>query len=150
MGSKHTLWGMLGVAAFGAPSVAHHNAGVVYDLTQVRTVEGKVTRFELGNPHVRIYFTRSDGVGAEGAEWMAEGGSRTVLLRRGWTTDMLKPGDTVTIVSHPAREAINAIHMEQLTLPDGRTIWAEDVPAPDKVQALISRRPAGTAAPSQE
>ena len=144
MGSKLSVLAALATLAICAPSSAHHNPGVIFDLAQVVTVEGVVTRFNPGNPHVRIYFTRTDGVGPEGQEWMAEGGSRTVLLRRDWTQDMLKAGDAVTIVGHAARDAADpVVHMERLTLPDGRTVWAEDLPPPEALRALLERRVAG-------
>jgi hypothetical protein len=126
--------------AIGATAAAHHNPAVLYDLTRIVKVEGTVTRFNPGNPHVRIYFTRTDDPSTAGQEWMAEGGSRTVLMRRGWTPDMLQPGDTVIIEGHPAREGTNIVHMERVTLPDGRSVWAEDVPAPDKIRELMDRR----------
>jgi hypothetical protein len=132
----------------GAPSAGHHNPAVLYDVTQQVTVQGKVTRFNPGNPHVRIYFTRIDGVGAEGAEWMAEGGSRTVLLRRDWNVDTVKPGDVITLMGHPAREQKNILHIERIVLADGRSLWAEDIPAPEAIEEMVERQ--GIGAGSEE
>src|SRR5262249_11924976 len=95
---------LAGIAAFAVagalPAIAHHSAALIYDLEKQVTIEGVVTRFELGNPHVRIYFTPKD----KQAEWMAEGGSRTVLLRHGWTDDRLKSGDHIVILGNPSRD----------------------------------------------
>jgi hypothetical protein len=124
----------------GASSGAHHNPAALYDVTQEVTVRGTVTRFNPGNPHVRIFFTRLDGVGDEGAEWMAEGGSRTVLLRRDWTVDTVKPGDVITLTGHPAREQRNIMHFERIVLPDGRSLWGEDVPAPETIGEMAERQ----------
>jgi hypothetical protein len=33
--------------------------------------------------------------------------------------------------------------MERLTLPDGRSVWAEDLPPPEAMRALLERRVAG-------
>lgn len=141
MRTKLATWVLTIAAAAigGAAAEAHHSAGVIFDLTQTISVEGVVSRFNLGNPHLRIYFTVTD----DPREWMAEGGSRTVLLRRDWTADMLKPGDAITIVGHPARDGSSLVHVERLTLPDGRTLWAEDLPPPEAIDGLIRRRPAG-------
>src|SRR5262249_23801429 len=118
------------VGALPSPAGAHHSAALIYDLEKQVTMEGVVTRFELGNPHVRIYFTPTD----KQAEWMAEGGSRTVLLRHGWTDEQLKSGDHIVIVCNPSRNGSNAVHVLQITLPDGRQIGAEDL-TPDAFEA---------------
>ena len=140
----------LSAVLVGATSDAHHNPGVLYDMTQKVTVRGTVTRFSPGNPHVRIFFTRLDGVGDEGAEWMAEGGSRTVLLRRDWTLDTVKPGDVITLTGHPAREQRNIMHFERIVLPDGRSLWGEDVPAPEAIDEVAVRQGLSSAAPSSD
>jgi hypothetical protein len=128
------------VAAAGAfaalAASAHHAAAVLFLLDQEVEVEGVVTRFNLGNPHVRVYFRMT----GDEQEWMAEGGSRTVLLRNGWSEDMLKPGDTVKIVGHPSRDGSAIMHMEYLHMPDGRALWSEDVPPPDQLEQMRRRR----------
>ncbi len=81
-------------AAFALVSAAeaHHSAAVFYQVDKEITVEGVVTSYTLGNPHARIYMTVK-GPNGKDQEWLAEGGSRTVLLRNGWTGDEVKPGD---------------------------------------------------------
>ena len=107
-------------------AAAHHSPAMLYDLTREITVEGVVTEYQLGNPHMRIYFD-VDNQGTK-EKWLAEGGSRTRLLRAGWTGDELKPGDRVIIRGHPARDASSKlVHMEYLTLPDGTERFAEDI-----------------------
>ncbi len=110
-----------------APVTAHHSPAMLYDLSQEIIVTGVVTRYVLGNPHIRIYLD-VDNEGATEA-WLAEGGSRTRLVRVGWTGDEVAPGDEVTIRGHPTRDGSNVVHMEYLTLPDGRELFAEDIRA---------------------
>ena len=87
---------------------------------------GVVTEFQLGNPHMRIYFDVDNNGTIE--KWLAEGGSRTQLMRVGWKEDEVKPGDKVTVRGHPPRDASqHLIHMEYLTLPDGTERFAEDI-----------------------
>jgi hypothetical protein len=80
-----------------------------------------------GNLHAaRLYL----GVDNQGTieKWLAEGGSRTQLMRVGWTGEEVKPGDKVTVRGHPPRDAsAKLIHMEYLTLPDGTERFAEDI-----------------------
>ena len=67
----------------------------------------------------------------------AEGGSRTQLMRVGWTGNEVKPGDKVTVRGHPPRDASSKlIHMEYLTLPDGTERFTEDI----KYGEFIERR----------
>jgi hypothetical protein len=105
---------------------AHHSAAVLYVLDQERTIEGVVKEFRLGNPHARIYLTVK-GEDGEDQAWMAEGGSRTVLLRKGWTGNEVKPGDYVKIVGHPSRDGSFLLHWQTLHLADGAELFGEDL-----------------------
>jgi phenylpropionate dioxygenase-like ring-hydroxylating dioxygenase large terminal subunit len=116
---------------------AHHNPAMLYDLSKEISVSGTVTEFNMGNPHIRVYFdVETNGTTVQ---WMAEGGSRTVLLRKGWSGDELKPGDLITVRGHPTRDGSNVVHMEYLTLPDGTEKFAEDIDR-DALEDLPRRR----------
>jgi hypothetical protein len=104
---------------------AHHSPAMLYDLTMEITVEGIVTEYQLGNPHMRIYFDVDNNGTIE--KWLAEGGSRTQLLRVGWTGTELAIGDKVIIRGHPSRDGSKLVHMEYLTLPDGTERFTEDL-----------------------
>jgi len=103
---------------------AHHSPAMLYDLTMEVTVQGTVTEYQLGNPHIRIYFDVDNNGTIE--KWMAEGGSRTQLIRKGWTGKEVAPGDKISVRGHPTRDGSKVVHMEYLILPDGREIFAED------------------------
>ena len=121
-------WVLLVATAFVplAHVAAHHSPAMLYDLTMETTVSGVVTEYQLGNPHMRIYFDVDNNGTIE--KWLAEGGSRTQLMRVGWTGEELKPGDKITVRGHPPRDASQKlIHMEYLTLPDGTERFAEDI-----------------------
>ncbi len=105
---------------------AHHSPAMLYDLSMEITVTGVVTQYELGNPHMRIYLDVDNQGVTE--KWLAEGGSRTQLMRVGWTGEEVKPGDKISVRGHPPRDAArHLIHMEYLTLPDGTERFAEDI-----------------------
>ena len=127
------------VLVFSSQASAHHAAAVLYHLDQQVTVEGVVTEFRLGNPHARIYMTVRNANGEE-SQWMAEGGSRTVLTRNGWTGDELHVGDAVTIIGNPSRNGSRVIHWEKVVLPDGTERWGEDVPEDSVLEGLRQRR----------
>ncbi|HXS78719.1 MAG TPA: DUF6152 family protein [Gammaproteobacteria bacterium] len=105
---------------------AHHSPAMLYDLTREISVTGVVTEYQLGNPHMRIYLDVDNNGTVE--KWLAEGGSKTQLMRVGWTGNEVKPGDKVTVRGHPPRDASqHLIHMEHLVLPDGTERFAEDI-----------------------
>jgi hypothetical protein len=108
-----------------AQVAAHHSPAMLYDLSKEIRVEGVVTEYQLGNPHMRIYLEVDNQGTTE--KWLAEGGSRTQLLRVGWTGEELKPGDKVVVRGHPSRDGSKLVHMEYLTLPDGTERFAEDI-----------------------
>ena len=122
---------------FTAPAVAHHSAALLYDPSRSVIVEGAVSEFSIGNPHMRIILNVTDTGGGE-STWLAEGGSRIVLLRSGWTENELKPGDRITIEGNPSRDNSNKVHILYLTLPDGRRLWGEDAIEPSLLERLRS------------
>ncbi|HMB73785.1 MAG TPA: DUF6152 family protein [Gammaproteobacteria bacterium] len=112
-------------SAIAGLAFAHHSPAMLYDLSQEIEVEGTVTRYVLGNPHLRIFFdVEQDG---ETVQWMAEGGSRTVLLRAGWDGTEVEPGDRIAVRGHPTRDGSPVVHMEFLILPDGTEKFGEDL-----------------------
>lgn len=125
-------------AALTLPVFAHHAAAVYYDISQEVTMSGTVTEFRMGNPHARIYFEVVAEDGAK-AQWMAEGGSRTVMLRRGWTGEEVKVGDTITLHGHPSRSGENFMHMTNVDLADGTSKFAEDTD-PTQINRLLENR----------
>jgi hypothetical protein len=116
---------LVGLLAPLAQATAHHSAATLYDLSKHVTMQGVVTEFQLGNPHLRIYFDVDNQGKTE--KWMAEGGSRTVLLRKGWTGMEVKPGDKVGFRGNPSRDGSNVMHLEYLILPGGTEKYAEDI-----------------------
>lgn len=135
---KRTLPMLLSLAVCGG-AFAHHSAAVFYKMDEEITLTGTVTEFRMGNPHLRVYFDRVNENG-ETEKWMAEGGSRTVLLRHNWTGDEIKPGDVITMTGNPSRdENSNIVHVRDIVLADGREMFAEDL-NPDNTQRLLEER----------
>lgn len=122
-------------ALLPATTVAHHNAASHYLLDQKITVNGVVTEFRLINPHARIYFevTTDDG---EVQKWLGEGNASSVLRRRGWTDDHLKPGDVISITGSPARDGGHKIDWESIVLEDGTELRGGNTKAGELEQQL--------------
>ena len=132
------LLGALAAVAVMPLAQAHHSAAVFYFVDKEITVEGVVKSYTLGNPHARIYMTVK-GPNGEDQAWMAEGGSRTVLLRNGWTGDEVKPGDRIKIIGNPSRDGSFVVHWQKLVLPDGKELWGEDTPTDSELEQLRHR-----------
>jgi hypothetical protein len=109
------------VGALGLTARAHHSAAVYYLLDQEIAVEGVVERFTFRNPHCHV-FLAVHGADGRVQPWMAEGGSQTVLQRRGWTGRELRPGDVVKVIGHPARDGSHALRWTELHFTDGRDV----------------------------
>ena len=114
---------------------AHHNAASHYLLDQKITVTGVVTEFRLINPHARIYFDVTTDEG-ELQKWLGEGNASSVLKRRGWTDDYLKPGDVIEITGSPARDGGNKIDWERIVKEDGTELRGGNTKAGELEQQL--------------
>ena len=101
-------------------AAAHHSvAAVELDKTAIAT--GTVKVFEWTNPHAWIWVEVPDGKG--GSQDMGfECASLTMLRRGGWTRDMLKPGDKVTVSYHPLRDGKTGGMFVDAEFADGSTI----------------------------
>jgi hypothetical protein len=88
---------VVAVAIFGvcAPTFAHHGNSA-YDEKHPITIMGTVTGFIWANPHCQIYLDVKDK-GGKVAHWGIESMSPGVLIREGWNSNMLNPGEMVTV-----------------------------------------------------
>ncbi|HEY6507048.1 MAG TPA: DUF6152 family protein, partial [Vicinamibacterales bacterium] len=72
------------------------------------------------NPHTWIEVLVPDQSKKE-VLWGVELTSPTYLVRAGWKSNLIKPGDKVTVVVNPVRSGEPAGIFVSLTLADGRT-----------------------------
>jgi len=93
---------LAGLLLAAAPTWAHHAFAAEFDSTKKIKLRGKVTKMEWINPHTWIHI---EVINAEGKpeEWMVEGGTPNVLLRRGFTKNSLEVGTEVIVDGNLAK-----------------------------------------------
>jgi len=111
------------LAVGAVPALAHHSFAAEYDSTKPITLKGSVTKMEWQNPHARFYVDVTDEAGKV-TNWELELGSPNGLMRRGWTRNSLKPGDTVIVEGYLAKDGSKLANARNVTLGDGRKIFA--------------------------
>lgn len=105
----------------GAPLFAHHGTGVSYVPDKVVTLKGVVTDWIWSNPHCGILFDVTDDAGNV-VHWGAELGNPHALSGNGFSADVMKSGDKITITGHPSKFGAPRLDFVSITLPDGRLI----------------------------
>ena len=108
---------------------AHHAFAAEFDREQPMTVTGTVTKVEWTNPHIWVYV---DVKGSDGTvtNWGFQGGPPSYLTRVGWSRNDLKVGDTIHVEGFRAKDGSNHAVGRQITLPDGRKVFALQIEGP--------------------
>jgi hypothetical protein len=117
------LAGGLGLLVAVLPAVAHHAFVAQYDASKSMTLHGVVTKVEWTNPHARFYVDVKDKSGNV-ANWNLELASPNALRRLGWTRDVLKVGDEISVLVAPAKDGTKMANARTVTLADGRKMVA--------------------------
>ena len=115
------LLGAAALACIAAAAQAHHSFAVFFDASKDIKITGKVTEFRFTNPHGLIVL---DVTGPDGKvePWRAETNAPVVLVRRGWTRDILKIGETITIEGWPSRDGKHYVRLQRAFDANGKPI----------------------------
>jgi DNA/RNA endonuclease YhcR with UshA esterase domain len=100
---------------------AHHSFAAFFDPDKTVTVKGIVTSYHFTNPHGLIAIDVK-GAGGQVEHWRAETNAPVVLMRRGWTRETLKPGETVTLSGWASRDGKPYLRLRQANRADGSVI----------------------------
>lgn len=101
------------------PSVWAHHGLARFDTSHIVEMRGVVTAFQWINPHAYVYADLADDHGNV-ANWMLECGSLGMLSRFGWSPNVLKPGDRVTVRGFVAKDHSPYMSLQKIALPDGK------------------------------
>lgn len=116
-----------GVFAGANLAGAHHGTSV-FDHGRPIVVSGVVREFRWTSPHAWILVDASPGAPAAAAasaardrepgQWAFEAASITVMVRNGWKSSSLHPGDHVTVTAAPRRDGSHSGELLSVTLAD--------------------------------
>jgi hypothetical protein len=107
-----------------APAVAHHSFAAEFDRSIPVNVTGTVTKVEWANPHARFYVDAKDEATGAIVNWDFELASPNGLMRRGWTRNSMKLGDTVTVTGYRAKNNPHVGNASTVTLASGKKLFA--------------------------
>ncbi|PWU02004.1 MAG: hypothetical protein C5B51_21735 [Terriglobia bacterium] len=87
--------------------LAHHGTAG-YNTKDPVMVDGVVTDFQFVNPHCVVSLNAKDAKG-EDQKWQGELTSPNHLLRAGWNSHSIKPGDKITITGWRSTSGANSM-----------------------------------------
>ena len=107
--------------AVAAASVSAHHSFAAFNMTEEKTITGKVKTVEWTNPHIWIWVDVPNANGGTDT-YGFEGMSPNFLERRGWKRTTLEAGDTVTITFRPLVDGKNGGMFTTGTMADGTVL----------------------------
>lgn len=109
------------VATSGA--VFAHHSFAMFDQENPIELEGIVQEFKFTSPHTFIILVVKQQDGSSQA-WSLEGGAPSALVRDGWSSKTIKPGDELKMTIEPLRSGApgGAWNVGRTKFKDGRPI----------------------------
>ncbi len=129
---ERAIWALLGAAGLLTASAAHahHAFATEFSVDHPVSLQGKVTKVELINPHSWIHLEVVDENG-ETVTWMIEGGSPNALVRRGITKASIPIGSELIVTGYQARDGSNRAVGRNITFSDGRALFFQGTAVPE-------------------
>jgi hypothetical protein len=115
-----TFAAFAGLLIVSIPLFAHHGAAS-FDTSKKLTVKGTVVEWFWANPHC---FLRFDVKGEDGqtVQWVVETQSGPNITPLGYTKQIFKPGDEVTVTLTPVRNGKPLGRLLSVVLPNGKKL----------------------------
>lgn len=99
---------------------AHHSMEG-FDRAKNVTLTGTVKQFKWANPHSWIELEVTNDKG-QLETWNIEMTAPFILVKAGWKSTSLKPGDKVTVVGHPQKTGEPGALFVSVTTAEGQTL----------------------------
>lgn len=114
---------VIAVGLWTAVSVwAHHAFAAEFDINKPIKLQGTVTKMDWINPHSWIHLQVKNPDGTV-TNWMVEGGSPNILLRRGFTKKSLEIGTEIVVEGYRAKSGENRANGANITFKDGKRLF---------------------------
>jgi hypothetical protein len=113
-------WALFAVMAVSVPLFAHHG-NASFDVGKKLELKGTVTEWIWANPHCWLKFDVKDDSGKV-VNWVAETSNAADMVERGWSKQIFKPGDQVTVSIEPVKTGKPVGRVLTVLLPNGRTL----------------------------
>ena len=98
---------------------AHHSFAAAYNMSESITITGTIVNVRLTNPH-SFFFLDVQNENGEVERWSFEAGTPSGMIRNGYSPQVIKEGDVVTITGFHARDPeANAGMLRELVTEDG-------------------------------
>jgi hypothetical protein len=110
------------VLLMAAPIWAHHAFAAEFDEKRPIKLQGRVTKWELVNPHSWIHLDVKSPDGTV-TPWMIEGGSPNSLFRNGFDKTSLPEGTEILVEGYQAKDGENRAVGANLKFTDGRRLF---------------------------
>ncbi len=101
-----------------APAGAHHSFAAAYNLDNAISIKGKIVSVRLTNPHSHFFIDVANEDGTV-SHWKFEAGTPSGMLRNGYSPQVIKQGDEVTINGFRARDDSDNGMLRELITSDG-------------------------------
>ena len=96
---------MLVASIASAPAVGHHSFAAAYDTSADGAIEitGRIVDIRLTNPHSFFFLDVEDDNG-DVVRWSFEAGTPGGMIRNGFSSELIRVGDVVTITGFRAHD----------------------------------------------
>jgi hypothetical protein len=114
------VWALFAVLLVSVPLFAHHG-NAAFDVGKKLTMKGTVTQWVWANPHCWLKFDVKDDSG-KAVNWVAETSNAADMVERGWSKQLFKPGDQVSVTLEPVKNGKPVGRVLTVLLPNGQTM----------------------------
>lgn len=106
------------VWACSLPALAHHSFAAAYNMQNPIEIVGSIVEVRLTNPHSH-FFLDVEGEDGSVSRWKIEAGTPSGMIRNGYSSELIKTGDIVTIKGFRARDGSDNGMLTELITADG-------------------------------